>query len=405
MGDNVTLDPGASGAVIKTDDDGTAHWQYVKLAFGANDTRTRVEASAPLPVNWAGTNPPIGAGVEATALRVTLATNSTGVVTVDDGGANLSVDWGGTTPPIGAGTEAAALRVTIATDSTGIVTVDNAGAFATQVDGAALTALQLIDNIVEVEDTAHTTGDSGVMALAVRNNTLEALAGDDGDYAPLQVNATGALFIQEGAALDVSGATVIVDGSAVTQPVSGTVTANAGTGTMTVDLGSNNDVQGDVAHDTTDSGSPIKIGAKAVLSLEAEAPVGNDDRTDLLADIDGQLLIKPFTNFGDIISEQVSNADGAATNCTGAFAAPGSGKRNYITTMVVHNSSATSGYVNILDGSAGAVLMTIPLPTTGGAVINLPIPLRGADNGPIAYDVSAALSTVYISLVGFQSKA
>ena len=58
------------------------------------------------------------------------------------------------------------------------------------------------------------------MSLAVRNDTLAALAGTDGDYAPLQVNATGALFIQEGSALDVSAATVTVDGSGVTQPVS-----------------------------------------------------------------------------------------------------------------------------------------------------------------------------------------
>jgi len=70
------------------------------------------------------------------------------------------------------------------------------------------------------------------MPLAVRNDTLAALAGTDGDYAPLQVNASGALFIQEGAALDVSGATVTVDGSGVTQPVSGTVTANPASGTI-----------------------------------------------------------------------------------------------------------------------------------------------------------------------------
>jgi len=49
-------------------------------------------------------------------------------VSVDDNGGNLSVDWAGTVPPIGAGTEAAALRVTVATDSTGVLSVDdNAG--------------------------------------------------------------------------------------------------------------------------------------------------------------------------------------------------------------------------------------------------------------------------------------
>ncbi len=125
-------------------------------------------------------------------------------VTIADGGNAITVDWAGTTPPIGAGTEAAALRVTLATDSTGVIsvddnggalTVDNAGTFAVQVDGDALTSLQLLDNIVVEEDAAHGSGDSGVMALAVRNDTLAALAGADGDYAPVQVSALGAAFV------------------------------------------------------------------------------------------------------------------------------------------------------------------------------------------------------------------
>jgi len=75
------------------------------------------------------------------------------------------------------------------------ITVDNAGTFAVQVDGDALTALQLIDNLVLLEDTVHVTGDAGVQALAVRNDTLASLVSADGDYAPLQVDADGALYV------------------------------------------------------------------------------------------------------------------------------------------------------------------------------------------------------------------
>ena len=70
----------------------------------------------------------------------------------------------------------------------------------------------------------------------------------------------------------------------------------------------------------------------------------------------------------------------------------------------MHNSSGTDGYVDIRDGTAGSVLMTLPLPTTGGTVVNLPVPLKGSANTALAYDVSAALSTVYISIVGFQAQ-
>ena len=45
------------------------------------------------------------------------------------------------------------------------------------------------------EDTAHTTGDAGTMALAVRRDANTSLVGTDGDYAPLQVNADGSLKV------------------------------------------------------------------------------------------------------------------------------------------------------------------------------------------------------------------
>lgn len=91
--------------------------------------------------------------------------------------------------PAGGGTEAAALRVTIASDSTGVVsvddngaalTVDNGGTFATQVDGAALTALQLIDDPVVADDAAFTVGTTKVMMTGV-NAVAHGAAPDTAD--------------------------------------------------------------------------------------------------------------------------------------------------------------------------------------------------------------------------------
>lgn len=106
-------------------------------------------------VDWAGSAPPIGAGVEATALRVTLATDSTGVVSVDDGGGVITVD--------------------------GTVAVTNGGTFATQVDGAALTALQLIDNPVLVDDAAFTPATSSVMMAGFEADETGTDSVDEGD--------------------------------------------------------------------------------------------------------------------------------------------------------------------------------------------------------------------------------
>lgn len=192
----------------------------------------------------------VGGGVEAAALRVTIASDSTGVLSVDDNGASLTVDgtvaatqsgtwnvgtvttvttvstltnitnWGnvvddaaftpGTTRVLMAGFEyddstpdlvdegdAGAARMSsrreiyvqlrdaagnergLNIDGSGFLTaningtvtvgshaVTNAGTFAVQVDGSALTALQLIDNIVHVDDAAFTLGtSSGVMMM------------------------------------------------------------------------------------------------------------------------------------------------------------------------------------------------------------------------------------------------
>lgn len=47
----------------------------------------------------------------------------------------------------------------------------------------------------KAEDAAHTTGDTGVMLLAVRKDTAAALAGSDGDYIPVIVDANGRLHV------------------------------------------------------------------------------------------------------------------------------------------------------------------------------------------------------------------
>lgn len=53
-------------------------------------------------------------------------------------------------------------------------------------------------NLGKAEDAVHTTGDTGVMMLGVRNDIIESLVGTDGDYAPLQVSAKGALYTTPG---------------------------------------------------------------------------------------------------------------------------------------------------------------------------------------------------------------
>lgn len=161
---------------------------------------------------------------------------------------------------------------------------------------------------------------------------------------------------------------------------------------------------GDVPHDTADTGNPVKMGFKAEASLAGATLVADADRTDGYADLDGVQIVKAFAPFGDLLSERVTNTDGASTALS-TFGATASA-RNIITYIVVHNSSTANAFIDFRDGTAGTVMLTLPLPAGGGAMFQPCVPLRQTTaNTALAYDVSAATTTVYISVGGFKSKA
>jgi hypothetical protein len=255
--------------------------------------------------------------------------------------------------------------------------------------------------------------------------------------------------------ITVQGATSMtalkVDGSAVTQPVSGSLTTvatvtnlsqlggaaiamgtgvrSSGTqrvtiatddivpasqsGTWTVGLSAAQTLAtvttvatltgGGVAHDGVDSGNPLKVGGRAVSTLSTATLVASGDRSDFVTDLDGALVVRLTHSSGDILSQRTSNTDGAATALS-TFGAT-AGTYNNVTAIVVYNSSGTAGFVDFTDGSGGTVLWTMPIPAGGGSVISSPdVLFRTSANTGLFFDVSAALSTVYISVSGHKSK-
>tara|TARA_X000001388_G_scaffold4932_1_gene3335 strand:- start:204 stop:1187 length:984 start_codon:yes stop_codon:yes gene_type:complete len=80
---------------------------------------------------------------------------------------------------------------------------------------SAETGLQvdIVSGAEYAEDSAHTSADTGNFILGVRNDTLAALGGADGDYVPFQMNASGALYV-EVATLPASTSTIEVVGDA-----------------------------------------------------------------------------------------------------------------------------------------------------------------------------------------------
>lgn len=73
---------------------------------------------------------------------------------------------------------------------TGTNSIGNIGTITTSVTPGTAAA-----NLGKAEDGAHTTGDVGIMALAVRNDANASLSGTDLDYTPIAVDAAGNLQV------------------------------------------------------------------------------------------------------------------------------------------------------------------------------------------------------------------
>lgn len=163
---------------------------------------------------------------------------------------------------------------------------------------------------------------------------------------------------------------------------------------------------GTVAHGDADAGNASKIGFKAIASPKSLTLVPANARTNAYADLDGAMLVKLNTTNADIISEAVTDTTGNPTAFTnfGAVA----GLRNYVTSINCFRTDAgsTMAYVDFRDGVGGTVLWRMPLPEKGGSMETSALPLfKSTVNTALAFDVSTPLTSVFISLSGFQSKA
>lgn len=237
----------------------------------ASDTLRAVSAAKPLPIGDAGgsltvdnaTISVVGGGVEATAQRVTIANDSTGVLSVDDNGGSLTIDAASLPLPTGAataalqtqpgvdigdvtinnstgaaavniqdggnaitvdyattgsGTATGALRVELPTNGTGVIaTVSavtaitnalpagtnaigklaaNSGVDIGDVDVTSVIPGTSATNLGKAEDAAHTSADTGVFILAVRNDSgATVFTNANGDYSPIGVTSNGALYL------------------------------------------------------------------------------------------------------------------------------------------------------------------------------------------------------------------
>lgn len=287
MADNITLNSGSGGETLATDElAGGEHAQKVKLLDGTADSETIIAA---------------GNGTATNALRVTIASDSTGQVALAAGSASVG------TFNIGTASTAAA-------------------------------------GLAKAEDAAHTSGDVGIMALAVRMDTPANLSDTDGDYEPLQVSG-GKVWTR---------------------------------------------VEGYDADDAVASARPVTVGGVA------KAFDGTDPGT--VAEGDSAAFITDLARRQAVTLEHPNSfrytGSTSAIETAEIAAAPAAGLRLYVTDVVF--SADTAQTIKLLEDSGGTpadVMEIIYLAADSSFTHSFVTPVRLSEAVNLAYTTTAAVAT------------
>jgi hypothetical protein len=298
------------------------------------------------------------------------------------------------------------------------------------------------------EDSAATDGDYGNFILGVRNDSNSVITSADREYSQISVNDKGAIAIQDGGnsitvdgTVGVSG-TVTVSGTvAATQSGSWSVTNLANSGVDIGDVTINNaagaaavNIQdggnsitvdgtiaatqsgtwnvvaaGDVAHDSPDSGNPVKIGYQAETVLPTA--VANGDRVNGTADQFGRQLVTHISP-----GMQTWKSGNYTTTQTGvALWTPGAGKTIAVTYLAVSSYATTAARVIVWFGASGDTTYTAGTdqlvwagsfaPTANskpGAILNFNTPIFSANADYVLRVTTDAAISLDVSVYGYE---
>lgn len=234
-------------------------------------------------------------------------------------------------------------------DSTGVqysgsnpVPISDAGGSIT-VDGTFWQATQPVSGTVTVQDGGGSITVDGI----VLQNTADSLGALE---AALGTIATDTIRISD------AGGAITVDG---------TVTASNCTGS--------------VAHDSADSGNPVKIGGKA--RTANPTAVANNDRVDASFDDLGRQLMRPVQVRDLTSTAYVSKTSGSTFGTeTTLFAGATNTYHDLIYVLASNDSTAAIG-MDIRGTTAGNILMHLEIPANGVVGISTPVPLPAGDVG------------------------
>ena len=276
----------------------------------------------------------------------------------------------------------------------GTVTVDlganNDVTLATLPDTAAgdLAAINALLATIDADTSNITACNTGAVVVSsgtvTETNSTDILA----DTAAMVVDLAAIEVLQT----TIAGDTTSIDGK-ITACNTGAVVVSSGTITAVTDITNTVTVDGTVT-------ANLSATDNAVLDAIAASVAG----TATIQDGGNSITVDTGASLASLISTSQDNTDGAEAAATN-FDAGGAGVHNYITSVTICNSHAsTNGTVALRDGSAGTVIWQFPAPAGGGATHNFNPPLRQPTaNTALYFDPSAAISTISVSISGFQA--
>src|SRR3990167_6391240 len=306
--------------------------------------------------------------------------------------------------------DAAIGRVKV-TDGTDVALVTAAGELSVNVGNAG----DIGGGTQYTEDAPAAADPIGTALIMVRDDALSAQTTADGDNVAVRGTDKGELYVKH-------ADTMVVDGSAVTQPVSlasvpSHAVTNAGTfavqeasgAAIAASLSVVDDwdnaasdgasVSGDVAHDSADAGEPVKVGFKAI-SPDGTAPpvVAENDRSNANGDLNGRQYVN--TVHPENFSYHYDSTSAVVTDGT-VHADPGDGFAVFITDIVFSIGVATASSI-FIEESTTKILGPYYLEAIAGRglAVHFKTPKRCTASTEILVTTTGA-TTLAVDILGF----
>lgn len=166
-----------------------------------------------------------------------------------------------------------------------------------------------------------------------------------------------------------------------------------GTAIVTGGVNGSQGIGGLVGGGLSVAGTNPVLGGGRAQSSEPSAVTGGT-AVNAAFDLTGKQIISPYANRENMVRGSQS---ATGTGATVVIATPGAGIRNYITSLQLSNTSATTVIVTMNDTSAAIFIV----PAGGGSNLTFPVPLVCNANTALTFTVAGGATTIYCSAQGF----